>query len=200
MLRRVASILLATAGVGLTVLAAEQRSAPPPARVVVAAGDLSGGTRLGVEDVETTHVPAAAAPPGAVSAAEAVGRRLVGPIAAGEVLTATRLRADDTRDDGRVAVHLLAEDAVALDLVGVGSVVTVYPAGGGAALTRDGVVVAVDAASTAGSASDLDPWAETGAPPGRGLVVAVAPVAVDRLFAGQRPLEGPPVVSVVPSA
>ncbi len=199
-MRRGVSAILASVAVVLTVLAAERRTAPPPTTsVVVATADLPGGRALAPGDIETARIPASAAPPGAVRAADATGRRLVGPIAAGEVVTATRLRRDGARADGRVEVHLLAEDPASLDRLGAGSVVTVYPAGGGAALTREGVVVAVDDPPGAGRPIDAGPWGDPGSPASRGLVVALAPGVVDRVFAGQRPVEGPPVVSIVPS-
>lgn len=167
--------------------------------VVVAAADLPGDTLLGSADVDLGQVPTSGAPPGAVGLVDAVGRRLVGPIAAGEVLTATRLREDGPREDGRVEVHLVAEDPASLDRLGVGSRVTVYPAGGGAALTRDGLVVAVDPPPRAARSDAADLLSGGGTGAARGAVLAVSPAVADRVFAGQRPVEGPPVASIVPS-
>ena len=63
-----------------------------PVAVVVAATDVERGTVLAEDDVAISQVPSAYAPPGAVSGvARAVGRAVVGDLAAGEAITVTRL-------------------------------------------------------------------------------------------------------------
>jgi hypothetical protein len=193
--------VLATLAVALTVAAA--RAGPPPLRqvtVITAARDVTAGGVLVTADLRPVHVPADSSPPGAlVTVGEAAGRRVVGPIAAGEVVTATRLaldRAGIGLPDGRVAVHLLVDDPGALDLVRAGALVTLYPAGGGPALTRDGLVVAVDPPAE----EPLGTSALTVSVLARGIVVALPPPLADLIFAGQRVDPGPPIVSVVASA
>jgi pilus assembly protein CpaB len=67
-------------------------SVGPATSVVVAAEDLARGTRIGEGMVRLESVPSALAPPAALTAADdAAGRVLQAAIAAGEVLTRTRL-------------------------------------------------------------------------------------------------------------
>ena len=63
-----------------------------PVGVLLAARDLARGTVLAAGDVVSATVPRAFVPPGAADAADdVVGHALVADIAAGEVLTATRV-------------------------------------------------------------------------------------------------------------
>jgi Flp pilus assembly protein CpaB len=67
-------------------------SVGPAVSVVVAAEDLARGTTIGEEMVRLESVPSDLAPPAALTAADdAAGRVLQAAIAAGEVLTRTRL-------------------------------------------------------------------------------------------------------------
>jgi Flp pilus assembly protein CpaB len=60
--------------------------------VLVAAADLARGTLLGPSSLQPDQVPARLAPPGAIAdAGAALGRALVADLAAGEVLTRSRL-------------------------------------------------------------------------------------------------------------
>jgi len=69
-----------------------QRAVGPMTAVARAAHDLAAGDVLGPGDVRLDEMPAVFAPPGALgSADQAVGRVVVGPVAAEEVLTASRL-------------------------------------------------------------------------------------------------------------
>jgi pilus assembly protein CpaB len=63
-----------------------------PVTVVVATSDVARGTVLAEGDVATTRIPSRYAPPGAITSIErAVGLAIVGDLAAGEPITATRL-------------------------------------------------------------------------------------------------------------
>jgi Flp pilus assembly protein CpaB len=64
----------------------------PPAAVVVAAADLARGTTLHTGSVLVAEMPSALVPPGALTQPQdAAGRALAADLAAGEVLTRTRL-------------------------------------------------------------------------------------------------------------
>lgn len=99
--RRKAMLALSAAcglGAFLLVRAEEARVAAlapvvgEPVRVVVAARDLARGATLAPEDLRVREVPAAFAPPGALATpGSAAGETLVSDLAAGEVVTRTRL-------------------------------------------------------------------------------------------------------------
>lgn len=60
--------------------------------VVVAAHDLSAGSRLGPDDIRSVEMPLVFTPPAAVASADgAIGQVTDGPVASGEVLVTTRL-------------------------------------------------------------------------------------------------------------
>jgi len=68
----------------------------PRAKVAIAARDMTLGTILSVEDVKLIDWPEEALPPGYVSTAEEiVGRGLITPVRANEVLLETKLAAKD---------------------------------------------------------------------------------------------------------
>lgn len=201
-LRRALAAVLAALAVVLTGAAARRSAQPEPrVHVVTLVRTVPAGARLTASDVTSATTPRSAVPPSALtSTAEVVGRRVVGPVLAGEVLTRARLVPGGTGGgyagpaaDG-VVVHLLSDDPDALDLVGPGDRVTLYPGGGGPVLARGATVVAVDAVREGTSPAAL---IGTAAP--RGLVLALDPAVADRLFATLRPDSGPPVVSVVRS-
>lgn len=172
---------------------------PPPATtaVVVATTALAGGTVLASSDLRVVEVTGEATPVAAVGDPRLLlGRRLTSRVDPGEVVTTTRLVPRSPADGappGTVAAHLLVADDRALDLVAAGRRVAVYPEAGGAALARGVLVLGVDTP---------DEPSFTGSLPGsavapRGLVVALEPVDVERIFAGGRPEGGAPVVLVV---
>lgn len=170
---------------------------PPPPRttpVLVAATALPGGTILQAADLQVVRVTGDAALASTVGDPRVlVGRRLTSRIDAGEALTATRLvppSAVDGAPVGTVAAHLLVADERSLDLVGPGRRVSLFPDTGGAALAREVLVLSID---TPGRTT------LTGSLPGsheapRGLVVALEPADLERIFAGQRPDGGAPRV------
>ncbi len=199
-LRRALAVLLATGAVLTTVSLTRPPPAAPEVPVVVAARAVAAGATLTAADVGSGGLAEAARPPGALGSVDAaVGRQVVGALLPGEVVTTTRLVPRDPGDPlpaGLVSAHLLVDDPAALDLVTPGARVTIYPGDGGPALTREGLVLAVDARTTA-------PTYAVGlaeVTPGRGLVVAIPPDLADRIFAGQRPAGGPPVVAVTAPA
>ena len=78
----------------VTALSARHEKPPvgPDSAVLVAARDLAAGARLSSADVRVQAWPARLRPPAAQSRpAQVVGRRLAGPIRAGEAITGTRL-------------------------------------------------------------------------------------------------------------
>ncbi|MRJ76413.1 hypothetical protein GEV29_07685 [Aeromicrobium sp. SMF47] len=85
--------LLAALFAGLAVLAAltSLRHDVDGVRVQVVHRDLLSGHVIGAGDLRTTVVPAAVAPAHALERAEAVGRRVAGPMRAGEVVTDFRI-------------------------------------------------------------------------------------------------------------
>ena len=99
---------------------------------VVAAADLPAGHRLVRGDLVTTRWPAALRPAGANAAtADLLGRRLAGPVAAREAITAARVVGSElTRglDHGRVAASVPLDDPHAADLVRTGSLVDLLEA------------------------------------------------------------------------
>ncbi|CAN7320502.1 SAF domain-containing protein [Knoellia sp. LjRoot47] len=177
---------------------------PPPATtsVVVASRGLDGGTVLSARDLQAAEITGEDAPVAAVpvdGVGLLVGRRLTSRMEAGEVVTTTRLvprSSVDGAPPGTVAAHLLVADAHALDLVSAGRRVTVYPDTGGAAVARDVLVLGVDTPGKASFTGSL-PGADDGR---RGLVVALEPADLERIFAGQRPDGGAPTVLAVVTA
>jgi pilus assembly protein CpaB len=80
--RRLLAALLAAAAAAFGLAAARPRA--PGVRVLVAARDLAGGTRLGPGDVTVRAFPAQVVPAGAIG--HAAGRTLSGPVRRGEPL------------------------------------------------------------------------------------------------------------------
>jgi Flp pilus assembly protein CpaB len=128
--------LIAAVLVGLAVLAAlsSVRQAPHTRSVLVARHDLASGHVVTARDVRTAEVPPSSVPDHALGRDEAVGRRVAGPMRAGEAMTDVRVvrpGALDGYGDGAVltTVRIDAADAQA---VGVGDrvdVVAVDPGG-----------------------------------------------------------------------
>ncbi|MWK34120.1 flagellar biosynthesis protein FlgA [Actinomadura sp. J1-007] len=117
-LRRPLAALAAAsaAALALTVL----RPGPPPSvRVLAAARDLAGGTRLGAGDVRTVHLPPASVPSGSLHSRVA-GRVLAAPMRRGEPLTDARLVGGDLLRGyapGTVATPVRIADAGAVRLL-----------------------------------------------------------------------------------
>ena len=159
---------------GALLAGVEAASAPPEelVAVVVAAGDLDGGRRLGPDDLRTVSFRAATLPAGTLgSEAAAVGRVLAAPLRDGEPVTDVRLVAPGLLEGypGLVAAPVRVADRGTVDLVRVGDPVDLLatdPERGDAALVVRGArVVAVPR-----SGPDRD-----GLTPGGLLVVAVTP-------------------------
>lgn len=170
---------------------------PPPAPttpVVVAARALASGTVLGPDDLRLVRVPGDPAPVATVTDPDRlVGRRLTSGLADGETVTTTRLVPRTPADDlpsGTVAAHVVVADEHVLDLVAAGHRVTLFAEVGGEALARDVLVLGVD---TPNPALVTGPLPGGGSAP-RGLVCALSDVALERVFAGQRPEGGAPRV------
>jgi Flp pilus assembly protein CpaB len=99
--------LLAAAFAGLAVLTALSalRQQPDGASVLVARHDLRSGHVLTASDLRTTTVPPAARPSHSLGREAAIGRRVAGPMRAGEAVTDYRVLQDD-------ALSGYADDAV----------------------------------------------------------------------------------------
>ncbi len=149
-LRRLAAAVLVALAAALAVAGAASPSVTG-VPVVLARHDLAPGAPVGADDVGVVPRPPDAVPVGALRATEdAVGRHLVGPVRAGEVLTDVRLvgpeaarEAMGVRDAAGVPLRL-ADPAVAA-LVRAGALVDVVGgagAGGRAVGDGEGVVLA----------------------------------------------------------
>jgi pilus assembly protein CpaB len=155
-------------------------TAPPPADhpVLVAAGDLPGGTVLTAEDVHVEHLPAAGVPAGsATEPGGAVGRVLAAPLREGEPVTDVRLVGPGllVGYPGAVLAPVRVADVGAVALLAVGDVVDVLatsPESGRATVVarRVPVVALPRAAGQAGGAS--------GAPGGTGSVLETGRLVV----------------------
>ncbi|MFW5473838.1 SAF domain-containing protein [Knoellia sp. CPCC 206450] len=191
----------ACAAVAALLLVGVVRPPPPPTTpVVVAARPLAAGAVLEPGDLRVERRPGASPPPASVDEPGAlVGRRVGSPVAAGEVLSTTRLvprSAADGAPPGTVAARLVVADQRALDLVSAGRRVTIYADTGGLALVHDALVLGTDTPERTSLTGSLPGADDMGA----GLVLALEPTALDRIFAGQRPEGGPPrVLAVVTS-
>lgn len=144
---------LAAGLAGLAVASALQASAAPtePAvPVLVAAHDLAPGTTLTAGDLTTGAFRPGGVPQGTVRLQDAVGRRVVGPVRAGEPLTDVRLLDDAllSRYPGASAVPVRLGDADAAALLRVGDRVTLLAAdpqasGPAVAVAEDAPVLAL---------------------------------------------------------
>jgi Flp pilus assembly protein CpaB len=115
----------ASAALAVLLLAGTLRpTAPDRIDLVVVASDLPSGARLAEADLEVRSVAVEAVSPGSLSDLdEAIGRTLVGPIAAGEVLTSTRLLDAQSRGDGVHLVPVRLSDPESADLLTPGTLV-----------------------------------------------------------------------------
>lgn len=138
---------------GLAVVTAVQASAAPAEHtvpVLVAAHDLAPGAVLDAADLTTTAFRPGSVPSGTLPLRAAVGRRLVGPVRAGEPLTDVRLLDDAllARYPGTSAVPVRLGDADAAALLRVGDRVTLLAAdpqasGPAVAVAEDAPVLAL---------------------------------------------------------
>lgn len=151
--------LLAAALAAVAVLTGLRALAPPTpslVAVLVAARDLDAGTLLGPDDLTEQEVPAALAPIRTVQ--DPLGRTTAGPVAAGEVLSETRLAGPALvrSGSGIVAVPVRLPDAAMAELLHVGDRVDVWAADlqGGAAGTASPVALGVQVLALGAGASD----------------------------------------------
>jgi Flp pilus assembly protein CpaB len=133
-----------------TALEASAAPAAPTVPVLVAAHDLAPGTTLARADLATGSFSPGSVPQGTVALHDAVGRRVVGPVRAGEPVTDVRLL--DTallaRYPGASAVPVRLGDADAAALLRVGDRVTLLAAdpqssGPAVAVAEDAPVLAL---------------------------------------------------------
>ncbi len=165
---------LAALSAGAAVLLGLQVAEPPVPETVevwTASRDLDSGRVLGRGDLMRTEVSPDVAPRAALDRAEALGRTLTAPMAAGEVLTDVRVmtRGVLTGYPGHAAVPLRVTDGAVVPMLRVGdrvTVVAVDPDGRGEPLplVDDSPIVALPRGDSGG----ID-----GGQPGRLVVVAV---------------------------
>ncbi|HEY7717210.1 MAG TPA: SAF domain-containing protein [Pedococcus sp.] len=152
----------------------------PRVSVVVAARGLPAGHEVAAGDLVVTSRPADYAPSGAPSsAASLVGRRLAGPVTAGEVMTEGRVVGTgllSARPAGEVAAHVSVADPGALAMVRPGDSVDVV-SGAGATVAHSATVLAVGPAAGP-EAAGLGLMDD---PAGPGLVLAVTAEVAARL-------------------
>lgn len=141
--------------------------------------------------------PGAYAPSGSESAAALVGRRLSGPVAAGEVLTTTRVAGAGLlvgRPADEVAVHVPLADPGAVAMVRAGDHVDVL-AGTGETVAASALVLAVRGAD-AGTGLSGGVGAALGGD-GGGLVLAVTAAVAGRIASAPRDEIGGSSLTVV---
>ena len=197
MARRVTASLLAGGAVLGTVALARTPQGGPLVPVVVAARALPAGRELQPEDLLEQRRPRAYAPSGSESAAALVGRRLSGPVAAGEVMTTTRVTGGGLlagRPEDEVAVHLPLADPGALAMVRAGDRVDVL-AGTGETVAASALVLAVRGADT-GTGLSGGVGASLGGD-GGGLVLAVTAAVAGRIASAPRDEIGGSSLTVV---
>lgn len=160
--RRLVAGGLAAGAVALTIHALEPNHEPGVA-VVTAAHDLSGSTRLARDDLTITRVPENAVPDGAVQpGADIAGRRVSGPLRAGEIITDARLMGRALLDGWGAelaAVPVRIADPAAARLARPGDVLDIVAAdvsgaGGARVLASDVPVLAVPPVDESGVAVD----------------------------------------------
>lgn len=189
----------AAALVGALLLVSATRPAPAATvPVVVAARDLRTGARLIAGDLALGRWPADLAPPGASSQLAAlVGRRIGGPIAVGEAVTATRLLSAAAAEipTGQVVTTLPGQDPALAAWLEIGRTVDVLEPVTGAVLAREATVLATPEPppGTAGGWS-----ASVGDLQARTLAVAVTATEARAIAAAAGDLDRPVLVVVHP--
>lgn len=197
LVRRVTASLLAGGAVLGTVALARTPQGGPLVPVVVAARDLPAGQELQPADLLEQRRPRAYAPSGSESSAALVGRRLSGPVGAGEVLTSTRIAGAGLlagRPEDEVAVHVPLADPGALAMVRAGDRVDVL-AGTGETVAAAALVLAVRGAD-AGTGLSGGVGASLGGDDG-GLVLAVTAAVAGRIASAPRDEVGGSSLTVV---
>lgn len=195
--RRVTASLLAGGAVLGTVALARTPEGGPLVPVVVAARDLPAGRELAQADLLEQRRPRAYAPSRSESAAALVGRRLSGPVAAGEVLTTPRIAGAGLlvgRPADEVAVHVPLADPGAVAMVRAGDHVDVL-AGTGETVAASALVLAVRGAD-AGTGLSGGVGASLG-DDGGGLVLAVTAAVAGRIASAPRDEIGGASLTVV---
>jgi pilus assembly protein CpaB len=152
--RRKLAIVAAIAAV-LTAVAAAAPQAPPTLRVVRATTDLTSGAIVRSSDITVSSVAEDALPRGAlVDPTAVVGRRLIGPVAERQVLTALDLSGTSWGiGPGHVIAPLRLADPEVAVLLQAGSIINVIaadPEGGQANVVAAGVRVLLVPAPPAG--------------------------------------------------
>ncbi len=172
----------------------------PTTPVLVAARDLEAGAVLTGTDLRTAQLPGGADGLGVAGTVrdpnDLVGRRLTSPAQGGEVITTGRVvprSAAEGLPPDTFAAHVLHADRAALDLISPGQRVTVFADTGGDPLAVDVLVIGVDTTTSPGGTTSW-PGSESSL---RGVVLALTPQALARVFAVQRPEGGPPKVLTV---
>lgn len=157
--RRTGAALLAGLAVLLTIgtLAPDQAAGRP---MVVAARDLAAGDVLTSGDLRVVRVPSTIAPASALRTSDGLlGRRLAGPVGAGEPVTTLRLAGRGLlwhAPPGSALAVVRVADPVQVDLLSPGDRVDVYAAarGGGARIVLShALVLALPPTDTGGLAS-----------------------------------------------
>jgi len=149
--------VLAAVGAVLTAVAAASPAGPPTLEVVRAASRLASGTLVTAADVRLSEVVEAALPEAPLTDVSAVvGRRLVGPAARGEVLTALDvISGPGSVGAGHVVAPLRLDDADVAALIQPGLLIDVIaadPEGAGAKpIARSVRVLTVPAPTDEGS-------------------------------------------------
>ena len=121
------------AALAVVLLASTCRAQSPDlVDVIAAATDLPAGATLAATDVELRAFPREALPPVTHSeSAEVIGRVIAGPIAAGELITGTRLVDTGPRADGLRLVPVRLSDPGVADLLAPGTLVDLVGVSGG---------------------------------------------------------------------
>jgi pilus assembly protein CpaB len=176
--RRLLAALLAAAAAAFGLAAARPRA--PGVRVLVAARDLAGGTRLGPGDVTVRAFPAQVVPAGAIG--HAAGRTLSGPVRRGEPLTDARLRSGgllDDHDPAAVATPVRLADAAVIRLLHIGDRVDVLAARAEGPLPARTIAAAVPVVAVPRPGPETDEGALVVLRTGREQAAALARASVD---------------------
>lgn len=177
--RRQRRRLLVAAVVGAAVLAALTVLRPPaPATrdVLVAARAVPAGSTLHSTDLRTVAWPVHLAPDDLAPASALTGRPVIAPLAAGEPVTASRVRSASTLPHvtgADVVIALAVPEELLGSAIGVGDRVDVYSADG-TRVARSVAVVATSAAPDRGGVAGIGAG---GSATGRTILVA-APTGV----------------------
>ena len=178
--RRLTAALLAALAAVIVVAALRANAADATAvPVVVVNADLWPGHRLTAQDLQVRQVPSAARPPGAFTVAEAaVGRSLIGPIVAGEVVTSSRVapvKGLAGVAPGHLAIAVPLANPAVLQMISTGDEVLVLESGSGARVTEAVVLQTANLAADAGTSSTSAPGAWSMASPTEAALFVAVP-------------------------